>query len=105
MNREVYPKFVYNILKKFGKYSQIKELVITENGAAFEDTVTENKIKDTDRVQFLQACINEVLHAKKEGINVTGYFIWTLLDNFEWAKGYTQRFGLVHMIWKPVNES
>ncbi|MDA0194919.1 MAG: GH1 family beta-glucosidase [Bacteroidetes bacterium] len=96
MNWEVYPSAIYHILKKFGKYDKIKELIVTENGAAFEDSVISGKIRDLDRIQFIQSYLDAVLRVKNEGVKVTGYFIWTLLDNFEWAEGYTQRFGLVY---------
>jgi beta-glucosidase len=52
---------------------------------------------DTDRVQYLKSHIAEVLKAKNNGVNVKGYFVWTLTDNFEWAEGYRPRFGLVHI--------
>jgi len=96
MNWEVYPQSIYKVLKKFDTYEGVKELVITENGVAFPEKVIEGRIKDLDRIQFVQSYLNQVLKAQREGVNVTGYFIWTLLDNFEWAEGYTQRFGLIH---------
>ncbi|WP_109829450.1 GH1 family beta-glucosidase [Reichenbachiella versicolor] len=96
MGWEVYPKSIYNMLKKYNEYGKIKEFIITENGAAFEDEVIDGKVADQDRVKYLQSYLYEVLRAKKKGINVTGYFLWTLMDNFEWAEGYTQKFGIVH---------
>ncbi|MDP4285959.1 MAG: GH1 family beta-glucosidase [Bacteroidota bacterium] len=97
MNWEVYPESVYHILKKFSAYKNMPPLMITENGAAFNDEVNEGKVVDTKRVNFLKGNIEQVLRAKQEGVNVTGYFIWTFLDNFEWAEGYYPRFGLVHV--------
>ena len=96
MGWEVSPISIYHMLKKYSQYENAPELMVTENGAAFPDVVEENKIKDVERTKFLQAYIKEVLRAKKEGVNVNGYFIWTLMDNFEWAEGYKPRFGLVH---------
>ncbi len=96
MGWEVSPKSIYHMLKKYSEYEGIRELIVTENGAAFPDKLVDNKIKDVERTKFLQAYIREVLRAKKEGVNVYGYFIWTLMDNFEWAEGYQSRFGIVH---------
>lgn len=96
MGWEIYPKSIYKMLKKYGEYEGVKELVITENGVAFEDQVVEKKIKDAYRVNYLQSLFYEVLRAKKEGVNVKGYFIW-LMDNFERTERYAQRFGLVYV--------
>lgn len=97
MGWEVYPEGLYELLKKFGSYPEIKKLYVTENGAAFPDAVTGDRVHDPDRVQFLQSYIGQVLRAKREGVNVAGYFVWSFLDNFEWAFGYRPRFGLVHV--------
>jgi beta-glucosidase len=79
------------------KYPTIKEILVTENGAAFKDQVVKDEVHDLERMQYLKDHIAEVLKAKKEGVNVKGYFVWTLLDNFEWAEGYHPRFGLVYV--------
>ncbi len=100
MNWEVYPEAIYQVLKKFSKYENIPPLVITENGAAFQDELINNEVPDHKRVQFLQDNLKQVLRAKDEGVNVSGYFVWTLLDNFEWAAGYHPRFGLVYVDFK-----
>ncbi len=97
MNWEIYPESIYEMLKKFNRYENVKELVITENGAAFADNRQNGKVDDPKRIQFLQDNLAQVYRAKQEGINVSGYFIWTLLDNFEWAEGYHPRFGLVYV--------
>ena len=97
MNWEVYPEAIYHALKRLSKYDGIKEIIVTENGAAFKDEVIQNNIADGDRVDYLKSYIAQVLKAKKEGVPVTGYFVWTLLDNFEWAEGFHPRFGLVHV--------
>lgn len=97
MNWEVYPPCIYKALKRYDSYGLIKEIMVTENGAAFKDEVINNEVNDTDRRQYLQEHIEQVLLAQKEGVNVKGYFVWTLMDNFEWAEGYHPRFGLVHV--------
>lgn len=97
MGWEVYPPSLYQVLKKFNEYEGIKKIYVTENGAAFPDTFTNGEVNDTDRVKYLQEHIAEVLKAKQAGVKVEGYFVWTLMDNFEWAEGYHPRFGLVHV--------
>jgi beta-glucosidase len=97
MGWEVYPQAIYNIIKKFDAYPQIKKIIITENGAAFPDIVTGGEVNDLRRVEYLQEHIAQVLKAKNEGCKVEGYFVWTLTDNFEWAEGYHPRFGLIYV--------
>ncbi|HIC8922585.1 TPA: GH1 family beta-glucosidase [Elizabethkingia anophelis] len=97
MEWEVYPESIYHILKKFQAYENIPPLIITENGAAFSDTLQNNVVHDPKRLQYIQNILQQVLRAKQEGVNVNGYFVWTFLDNFEWAEGYYPRFGLVHV--------
>ena len=101
MNWEVYPKGIYTMLKKFAAYPSMPQLLVTENGAAFPDIPAEDGVVHDDRrILFLQDYLAQVLRAKKEGINVGGYFAWTFMDNFEWAEGYRPRFGLVHVDFK-----
>src|SRR5665647_129747 len=95
MNWEVYPESIYNILKKYSSYKNMPPLMVTENGAAFTDVLCNGEVHDPKRVKYLKDNITQVQRAKQEGVNVTGYFVWTFLDNFEWAEGYYPRFGLV----------
>lgn len=97
MNWEVYPESIYEMLIKFSKYKKFKEIVVTENGAAFPDVLVEGKIHDIKRIEFLKKYMSQVLRAKNQGVNVTGYFVWSFTDNFEWAEGYRPRFGLVYV--------
>ncbi|HTD98040.1 MAG TPA: GH1 family beta-glucosidase [Mucilaginibacter sp.] len=97
MGWEVYPPAIYHILKKFNAYSQIKKILITENGAAFPDELIDGKVDDPKRTEYLQTHLQQVLKAKQEGCKVSGYFVWTLTDNFEWAEGYHPRFGLIYV--------
>ncbi len=97
MNWEVYPASMYHVLKKFAAYPNIPPILVTENGAAFPDRVENDGVEDSRRLQYLQQIIQQVHRAKLEGVDVKGYFIWTFLDNFEWAEGYEPRFGLVHV--------
>ncbi|BDU27445.1 GH1 family beta-glucosidase [Flavobacterium sp. GSB-24] len=97
MGWEVYPPALYHILKKFNEYEGIRKIIITENGAAFPDTVTNGKVFDIKRTHYIQDHLEQILKAKSEGLNVEGYFVWSLTDNFEWAEGYNARFGLIHV--------
>lgn len=96
---EVYPTGIYHILKQFSKYP-IRQIMVTENGAAFRDKVVDGRVHDVRRTKYLQDYIGQVLRAKREGVNVNGYFIWTLMDNFEWRDGFKSRFGIVHVDFK-----
>ncbi len=72
-------------------------LYITENGAAYPDVVRDGDIADTDRIAFLDSHLRAAHDALAAGVDLRGYFYWSLLDNFEWAEGYAKRFGLVHV--------
>lgn len=97
MGWEVYPEGMYQILKQFSKYSGVKKIIVTENGAAFPDTVQDEGVRDVRRVQFFKDYLQQALRAKNEGVPLYGYFVWSLLDNFEWAEGFKPRFGLIYV--------
>ena len=87
---------VYQMIKQFSQYKDVKKIMITENGAAFPDKLENVIINDTDRLHYLQSHLEQVYKTKQEGVDVAGYFVWTFTDNFEWAEGYHPRFGLVY---------
>ncbi|WP_051199912.1 GH1 family beta-glucosidase [Flavobacterium subsaxonicum] len=97
MGWEVYPETMYHILKKFSAYKGIKKIIITENGAAFPDTVVNGAVNDVHRTKYIQDNLHQLVKAKNEGVKVDGYFVWSLTDNFEWAEGYHPRFGLIYV--------
>jgi beta-glucosidase len=107
MGWEIYPEGIYHMLKKYASYPKVKKIYITENGAAFPDQVVEEdgkkRIHDVDRINFLKSYLEQVLRAKKEGIPIYGYFIWTFMDNFEWAEGYRPRFGIIYVDYQTQN--
>ncbi len=76
---------------------RLPPIVITENGASFPDEVVDGAVHDERRTAYLAEHIDAVRAAIELGVDVRGYYLWSLLDNFEWAEGYTQRFGLVHV--------
>jgi len=100
MDWEVYPRAIYLALKRLSQYDNIKEIIVTENGAAFEDIIENDMVNDEKRRRYLQDHIEQVYMAKKEGAKVKGYFVWTLTDNFEWAEGYHPKFGIIHVDFK-----
>lgn len=97
MGWEVYPEALYEVLKWLQDGYGNPRTLITENGAAFDDQVVDGKVDDPKRIDYLNGYLTEVKRAMGEGANVGGYFIWTLMDNFEWATGFSKRFGLVHV--------
>nr|WP_310590585.1 GH1 family beta-glucosidase [Dyadobacter sp. 3J3] len=97
MGWEVAPDGMYEILKQFAKYQNIREIIISENGAAFDDVLENGEVQDHKRIQFFQEYLANILKAKNEGVKIGGYLAWSLLDNFEWAEGYGPRFGLVYV--------
>lgn len=103
MNWEVHPASIYYMLKKYSAYQSVKEIIITENGAAFHDELCNGSVHDEQRKKYLQDHIYQVYKAKQEGVNVNGYFIWSFTDNFEWAEGYYPRFGIVYVDFKTQN--
>jgi beta-glucosidase len=72
-------------------------IYITENGMASDDRVADGTVRDPQRVDFLNRHLAAVAGAIDAGVDVRGYFVWSLMDNFEWSYGYERRFGLVHV--------
>ncbi|HVT74714.1 MAG TPA: GH1 family beta-glucosidase [Lacunisphaera sp.] len=76
----------------------VKEIFITENGCGYDgDEVQGGEVNDLHRRDFIRGYLRELQRAIRDGVPVRGYFLWTLLDNFEWEDGYARRFGLVHV--------
>jgi beta-glucosidase len=101
MGWPVQPTGLYDLLAwAHERYPEV-ELMITENGAAYDDEVVVEDgvpaVHDPERVDYLRRHVAEALRAVGDGIPLTGYFAWSLMDNFEWAFGYSKRFGVVHV--------
>lgn len=85
------PKLIFDLWKP-------REIYITENGASSSDQLTpDGHVYDTDRVMFLRNYLTQLQRATESGVPVKGYFLWSLLDNFEWADGYAKRFGVIYV--------
>jgi beta-glucosidase len=101
MGWEVYPEGLYQLLCRIHFEYGPSRILVTENGSAYPDTVAhDGRIHDERRVRYLRDHLEAIGRAIDAGAPVEGYFAWSLLDNFEWAKGYTQRFGLVHVDYR-----
>jgi len=98
MDWEIRPAGLTDLLLRLQRDYPGTVLVITESGAAFDDTPDENGfVHDDDRTSYLAAHLNAVADAQAKGADVRGYFAWSLMDNFEWGHGYDKRFGLVRV--------
>ena len=80
-------------------------LYVTENGAAFPTWSGDGRVEDPDRIAYLDAHFRAAAQAIADGVDLRGYFVWTLMDNFEWAYGYTKRFGLVHVDYETLERT
>jgi len=85
------------LIRLSADYPNLPPLYITENGCAYDDEVVDGKCHDPRRIDYLDQHIRALSAAIEQGVDVGGYFQWSLLDNFEWALGYDKRFGLVHV--------
>jgi len=100
---EVYPEGLFNLLLQLKENYNVNEIVITENGCSYNDSPNGDlEIKDQRRIDYHQSHIDQMFKAIEEGVNCTGYFAWSLMDNFEWAQGYSQRFGLIWVDFKTL---
>jgi len=98
MGWNIEPQGLVDLLLELHERYPALPLAVTENGAAFYDTVTEDgRVHDVERVAYLHDHLDAVGEAMDKGVDVRGYFVWSLFDNFEWAYGYDRRFGVVHV--------
>ncbi|RMF37046.1 MAG: beta-glucosidase [Alphaproteobacteria bacterium] len=98
MGWEIYPEGLHHFLTCVHElYGHGLPIHVTENGMASEDLLQDGEVEDYERIRFLDAHLAEVFRALAEGVPVGGYFVWSLMDNYEWALGYDKRFGLIHV--------
>jgi beta-glucosidase len=98
----IYSEGFNNVLQYITKRYGAIPMYITENGACYNDEPVNGRVQDTGRIEYLKKHITQVNRAIASGVNMKGYFTWSLLDNFEWAEGYTMRFGLVHVDYNSL---
>lgn len=94
----VKPESLRNVLVRIGREHPRLPLYVTESGASYEDHVDhDGRVLDPERIDYLRRYLGAAAAAIREGVDLRGYFVWSLMDNFEWAEGYGKRFGLIHV--------
>lgn len=103
MNWAIIPRGIYEVCSYMKDTYGDVPLFITENGAAFQDSVdAQGRVADSQRIEYLQQYIGQVHRAIQDGVNLQGYYCWSLMDNFEWAHGYGKRFGLIYIDYETL---
>lgn len=97
MGWEVAPAGMTDLLLRLNRDYELPPLYITENGAAYRDLLVDGAVEDEDRRAYIDAHLNAIADAIDLGVDLRGYFLWSLLDNFEWAAGYSKRFGIYYV--------
>lgn len=100
MGWEIYPQGLTNLLKELHETYPMPPIYITENGMAGDDHLIDDEVNDDVRVNYLDRHLHAVNSAVQQGVDVQGYFVWSLMDNFEWAEGYDKRFGIFYVDYK-----
>jgi len=98
MDWEIYPDGLYTLLTRIQKDYDPPALYVTENGIACPDQIdAEGRVPDQGRIEYLRSHLSAARRAMQEGVKLKGYYLWSLIDNFEWAYGYSKRFGIVYV--------
>ena len=106
MGWEIDPTGLYDLLMRVSRDYPGVPLYITENGAAFADeTATDGEVHDPDALAYLDGHFRAAHRAIADGADLRGYFVWSLMDNFEWAYGYYKRFGLVYVDFETLERT
>ncbi|MFW5862324.1 MAG: family 1 glycosylhydrolase, partial [Spirochaetota bacterium] len=106
MGWEVFPRGIYDVLMRLKNEYGNPPVLVTENGAAFDDAPpVDGRVDDEKRIQFLNGYLHMIAQALQDGADVRGYFVWSLLDNFEWSVGFTKRFGIVYVNYETLERT
>ncbi len=98
LNWELYPEGMYEVLDVVCNKYKLGPVYITENGASFDDEIgPEGFVPDDKRIGYIKGCLEQIHKAISDGMDVRGYLVWSLMDNFEWSFGFSKRFGVVHV--------
>jgi beta-glucosidase len=97
MGWEIYPQGLSELLHKLNEEYALPPIYITENGMASADQLVGGEVSDPVRIEYVRSHLAALRSAMQAGVDVRGYFLWSLLDNFEWNSGYSKRFGIVHV--------
>jgi beta-glucosidase len=102
----VKPESLRNVLVRVARDYPLMPLYVTENGASYEDYVDHSgRVIDSARIDYLRGYVQAAAEAIREGVDVRGYFVWSLMDNFEWAEGYGKRFGLIYVDYHTLRRT
>jgi beta-glucosidase len=102
MGWEVYPDGLKDLLVRLHRDYELPDVYITENGAAYPDDRRNGNVSDPKRISYVERHLAALRDAIAEGVPVRGYFVWSLLDNFEWAFGFSRRFGIVYVDFETL---
>jgi len=106
MGWEIDPSGLYDIITRVAREYPGPDLYVTENGAAFADVKSgDGHVHDPQRIEYLDAHFRAAHRAIEDGAPLRGYFVWSLMDNFEWAFGFTKRFGLIHVDYETLERT
>lgn len=101
----IYPDGFYNVLTRIKDNYGDVPIYITENGSCYNDEPENDVVQDDGRISYFEQHLTALHRAMESGVNIKGYIIWSLLDNFEWAEGYTMRFGIVHVNYRTLKRT
>ena len=105
MGWEVAPHSLADLLLRLNRDYKLPAVFITENGAAYQDQVVNDRVDDELRRQYIESHLAAVADVIEHGLDIKGYFVWSLMDNFEWAEGYRKRFGIVHVDYTTLRRT
>lgn len=94
---DIDPQGLVDILSQVQRDYPAMPIYLTENGAAFDDVAVDGVVHDANRIDFLETHLASLATLRAQGVDIRGYFAWSLLDNYEWSEGYAKRFGIVHV--------
>lgn len=105
MGWEVAPESLTDLLVRLNRDYALPPVLITENGAAYQDRIVGGRVEDEERRRYIESHLVAVADVIASGVDVKGYFVWSLMDNFEWAEGYRKRFGIVHVDYRTLDRT
>ncbi|MCZ8520864.1 MULTISPECIES: GH1 family beta-glucosidase [Paenibacillus] len=101
----IYPDGFHHVLRYIQSLYGDIPIYITENGSCYNDGPEEGRVNDTQRVAYLRRHLTQLERVIASGVPVLGYFTWSLMDNFEWAEGYSKRFGIIHVDYDTLKRT
>jgi len=101
----IYPDGLYNVLTTIKERYGDVPIYITENGSCYNDEPENGRVRDGRRISYLKQHLTALHRSIQSDVNIKGYLTWSLLDNFEWAEGYSKRFGIVHVNFRTLERT